>query len=361
MTTNPETIPNTEEDQRKIFEKEYAKAFGLEQVEPDEQPPEPETPQPEAKKDEPPNPAEKGTEGDEDTVTPEPTETPDEPQAANDTASDLKAEWDKLPETIKNAILEERQREHRQAQAAIGRTAYLNRELDNLRKKVAQYEQQQQPPNTGRAPAPPQTAPVAVPTTANLTQKQWDKLRNDDPELASAITEALEDRDRRLVEAVQSQWTGIVSPLDQKANELELRLEEVVLDTQMPHWRQAVSTPEWQQWVQFLPPDERAVLPSLRKAKDLLPYIARFTEDYNAYIQSRTPAPTPSQTPPAITNQPTELADKVAQDRAKKLQQPTAGPASPPRQKADPVLDPNDPEAMRRLFEKNLELEYKRG
>lgn len=340
-------MSDVNDEQRKEFEKAYANEYGLAEIPKDEitPPPEAESPPPEvALEEQPPE------------VTPEVVSEAAQrlsertPEAEGEGAKtpeeeqiDLEAEWEKLHPKAKQAIQIQREQEQRNAQAAIGRVAFLNSELDKLKKTLAQ-----QPP---KAETPSATAPAKP---AELTTEQWNKLRKDDPELASAIQEALEERDRRVVESVKGEWGTALSPLDAKTKELETKLEILTLDAQVPYWREATQSNEWKEWVGTrLHPEEREALFKSEKASDVLPYVKAFNEEYTAYLRAMQQGANTAATPAS-----TELADKVAQDRAKKLQQPTAGPASPPRTKPEPVLDPNDPVAMRKLFEQNLAKEY---
>lgn len=337
-------MSDVNDEQRKEFEKAYANEYGLAEIPKDEIPPPPEveSPPPEVALEE--QPPETPPEG----VQAEAAGAEGDANPPEDEEINLEAEWEKLHPKAKQAIQIQREQEQRNAQAAIGRVAFLNSELDKLKKTLAQQPQQATQVAT---PAPATAKP------AELTTEQWNKLRKDDPELASAIQEALEERDRRVVESVKGEWGTALSPLDAKTKELETKLEVLTLDAQAPYWREATQSNEWKEWVSTrLHPEEREALFKSEKASDVLPYVKAFNEEYTAYLRMMQ-----SQQGTQATPASTELADKVAQDRAKKLQQPTAGPASPPRTKPEPVLDPNDPAAMRKLFEQNLAREYANG
>jgi len=261
-------------------------------------------------------------------------------EASTESPAQVVDKWAALDPEIKEAF----ERERRAAQAAVGRTAFLNRELDKLRSTTKNPQPQEHLPKVNETPA-----------EKKVRLEKLEKLRETDPEYASTIDELLENLDRRHVEEV-GKWQEQVTPLQQHVQKLELALEETRMDQAAPDWREAVNSIPFQEWQQLkLPPDERQALGTYTRAKDLLPYIQAFKQDWAIYQaslqQQEQAAPTPSQ--PDTTQ-----ADKVAQDRARKLQQPVVGPSSVPRPNVKPV-NLSDPEAMRKVFDEQYAKEFK--
>lgn len=307
--------------QKEEFEKALAAEYG-------DVPAQPAAPEPQSPAEEPDQPA-----APESQETPEEESKPDVPPEADSSEEgdniDLNEEFNKLHPKIKEAIEKDRQAMH----SAVGRVAFLNREIDLLKNKQK---------NSQSVPASQQPPPEK-----RLQLEKLEALKKTDPEYATAVEEALEELDRRHVEEA-GKWRQQVVPLEQYTKELELRLEETQMDIYAPEWREIVNSSDFVAWTNYrLPPDERQALGSYTRAKDLLPYINGFKQDWMAYQASVKSQDTGQSLPQAGTTQ----ADKVAQDRARKLQQQSVGPTNPPKSNARP-LDLNDPEVQRREFER---------
>lgn len=232
--------------------------------------------------------------------------------------------------------------------AAVGRTAHLQRTVDELKRQMQQLIPRANQPASTNVPVaqPAKTAPSQV----TQPPPRWEELKAKDPEYAEAVEQRLQWEREQLTQHINSQLADTISPLQQGYQSVQERLqieqETRTLDSQAPFWREVQPGGQLREafdtWKQYLSPQDQQILSSSTRSDELIPYLQGFWSAYQMWNQQQAQAAQP----PASEAKP-DKADKIQAQRQAKLNQAPPSPSAP-KTVRDPK-DENDPDA---LFEK---------
>lgn len=164
--------------------------------------------------------------------------------------------WQSVPEPLRNQFNQLRQANQQlqnQYNAVTGRLAPTQRELDALKKQLAEKEQQKV---DGQKAGP--TADEIAGMTDDELEKEW-------PELAAA----LKRREQQLLSRIDERVNPLQQQLEQQRelerqqHEQQVRQQELGRVAQVhPDYQQVVSNPAFKQWLQSQPPGVRQIASS---------------------------------------------------------------------------------------------------
>lgn len=259
-------------------------------------------------------------------VTPtEPTEpaTPAKPEKEGEQPTDPYAWINDIPESVRDKVISEINEKFQfkhQADSNKGRLKAFQQKL---------LEAQQQLAVHGRPASPAKEQPAPADRRPPSTPEGWNELIKSDPELAKAIEARVSSEIESAVQSVKAEFQELkktaIAPLYDLQTQQYVEQQRQELERMVPNVHQVIASPEYQDWLNNAAPEGLRNL-ALRSvnAADAVAVLRAYRDDMIAMYGNQ------EQPNPVAAAPDTSKADKVAAERAAKLQTPTVVPPAAP-------------------------------
>lgn len=272
-----------------------------------------------------------------------PTE-PTKPEKEGEQPDDPYAWVKDIPESVREKVISEINEKFQfkhQADSNKGRLKAFQQKLLEAQHQLAVH---------GRSAPPAKEQPAPADRRPPSTPEGWNELIKSDPELAKAIEARVSSEIESAVQSVKAEFQELkktaIAPLYDHQTQQYVEQQRQELERMVPNVHQVIASPEYQEWLSNTAPEglRNMALRSVNAA-DAIAVLKAYRDDMIAQYGN------PEQTSPAAAPD-TSKADKVAAERAAKLQSPTV---VPPAAVLAPVQGnnkgPMTAEAAQALFE----------
>lgn len=140
--------------------------------------------------------------------------------------------------------------------------------INAYQRKIQELEQQLQ--------SQPQPTAESNPDGSGMTDSEWETLKEDFPEIASALEKQLQNQSQRY-EAQMAQMRDELKPIQEQAYQQFKQSQYSILEQQHPDWREVAQTNEFRQWLSTQPQPVQQLVNS-----DAAPDAAFLIQSYKA-------------------------------------------------------------------------------
>lgn len=209
------------------------------------------------------------------------------------------------------------QLEHR-IKSDDGRVAAFQRKADELKRELQELKQKK---------------PVVEQPADNTpsTPDEWKKVIEHDPELAKAVEALIRSERDKLRKELQESQKSVIAPIEEDRKSQQIERELQLLSQAIPEYKEIRETDMFKGWLEY------EASPALQKAwneslnhRDVIAVFNAFAVDMINSGRVQPPTQQAAPTPEVVPAQQTTVdPDKLAADRARKLQQTPVASKAP--------------------------------